>query len=233
MFDASSVFLLIFLVALGLTLVSFVAGFAHLNISGSHGHVHLDANHFPTGHLDHVQIQHGHFPVHGHIAADVGHPHLDAHDSGAGAEGVSPLNVSTLLAFLTWFGGTGYIATAHFGLAALAASGVGVGVGLVGGSLVFLFLTRVLLPGQTPYLREDEHQLPGTVGRLTVGIREGGTGELVYSRSGSRHVISARSESGRAIERGVEVAVVRFERGFAYVEPFDSFLIGQDAIETG
>ena len=70
-------------------------------------------------------------------------------------------------------------------------------VGLIGAALVFTFMVRVLLPGQTPYLSADDFDLPGTIGRLSVGIRAGGTGEIVYSQGGSRRVASARSKEAR------------------------------------
>jgi hypothetical protein len=97
-------------------------------------------------------------------------------------------------------------------------------VGLVGAVLVFTFLVRVLLPGQTPYLDTADFELVGTVGRLSSGIRSGGTGELVYSKGGARHVISARSDDGAPLDRGVEVVVVRLDRGVAYVQTFQQFV---------
>ena len=59
--------------------------------------------------------------------------------------GVSPFNFVTLTAFLAWFGGTGYLLTRYsgvwvgFGLLASITSG------LVGGGIVFLFLSKVLI----------------------------------------------------------------------------------------
>ncbi|MHB8993572.1 MAG: hypothetical protein ACYC66_18275, partial [Chloroflexota bacterium] len=43
------------------------------------------------------------------------------HGSGYhGGAGVSPVNVSTVMAFLTWFGGAGYLLRAYAGLAGVA-----------------------------------------------------------------------------------------------------------------
>jgi hypothetical protein len=89
---------------------------------------------------------------------------------------------------------------------------------------MFTFLVRVLLPGQTPYLDSEDYEMPGTIGRLSVAIREGGTGELVYSKGGTRRVAGARSEDGKPLERGAEVVVVRHERGIAYVQSFDEYM---------
>jgi hypothetical protein len=56
---------------------------------------------------------------------------------------------------------------------------------------------------------------------VTVGIREGGTGEIVYSQAGTRRSAGARSEEGAAIARGSEVVVTKYERGIAYVRPWE------------
>jgi hypothetical protein len=55
------------------------------------------------------------------------------------------------------------------------------------------------------------------LGKLAVPIREGGTGELIYSQMGTRRVCGARSETGTAILKGTEVVVTRYEKGIAYV----------------
>jgi hypothetical protein len=69
------------------------------------------------------------------------------------------------------------------------------------------------------------------VGTLTLGIREGGTGELVYVQGGARKTSAARSEDGGAIPKGTEVAVISFERGIAYVRPWEQ-LAGEAAAES-
>jgi hypothetical protein len=132
--------------------------------------------------------------------------------------------MATILAFLTWFGGAGYLLTGHFGVATLAAIVLSAGVGVIGAAIVFLFLARILLRGQTPYLREEDYRIEGTIGRLSVGIRDGRTGEVVYSKAGTRRVASARSADGKDIEQGAEVVVIQHERGIAYVRRFEELL---------
>jgi hypothetical protein len=61
----------------------------------------------------------------------------------------------------------------------------------------------------------------GVLGRLSIPIRFGGTGELIYSQEGTRRVAGARSEDGVAIPKGAEVLVTRYERGIAYVRPWE------------
>ncbi len=52
-------------------------------------------------------------------------------------------------------------------------------------------------------------------------MRENGTGEMIFSQDGVRRAASARSEDGRPIAKGVEVVVTRYERGIAYVRPWE------------
>ncbi len=52
---------------------------------------------------------------------------------------------------------------------------------------------------------------------VTSNIRQGGTGEMVFSQRGGGHTSGARSENGDAIERGTEVVITRYEKGIAYV----------------
>ena len=61
--------------------------------------------------------------------------------------------------------------------------------------------------------------MEGTLGKVTVTIRPGGTGEIVYTQGGSRHACAARSADGSGISRSEEVVVLRYDKGIAYVEP--------------
>ena len=67
---------------------------------------------------------------------------------------------------------------------------------------------------------------------LSVSIREGGTGEIVYSQVGTRRVCGARSEDGSAIAKGTEVVVTRYEKGIAYVRLW-SEMSGEDETTAG
>jgi hypothetical protein len=129
---------------------------------------------------------------------------------------VSPFNFVTLTAFLAWFGGTGYLLTRYsgvwvgFGLLASIASG------LVGGGVVFLFLSKVLISNDEN-MDPADYEMVGVLGRVSSPIREGGTGELVYTQMGTRRVCGARSDDGSAIAKSAEVVVTRYDKGIAYV----------------
>jgi hypothetical protein len=161
---------------------------------------------------------------HLHVPGLGGH-HGAGHVGGHGAHGdgtISPFNLSTIAAFVTWFGGAGWLMSRYSGLAAAAVMTVATGAGLVGGGMVFLTLSRFLMPRLT-VMRPEDYQEEGVVGKLSVPIREGGTGEVVYNLGGSRRVDGARSVSGQALEKGAEVMIHRIERGIAYVERWDEF----------
>jgi hypothetical protein len=156
---------------------------------------------------------------------------LDLHgaDHGAGGGGhdahISPFSISTVSAFLAWFGGAGYLLTRFTHLTALLDLLLAATVGLVGGGIIFVALGKYVLPRLTE-LRQEDFQIPGSVGHLSVSIPAGAVGEIVYSVGGAQQVDSARSVSGEAIERGTEVVVLRREKGIAYVERWDQFAAG-------
>jgi membrane protein implicated in regulation of membrane protease activity len=153
-----------------------------------------------------------------------GHLHLHGHAHGAGAKmggrsGVSPVNFGTIAAFLAWFGGAGYLIEryssiwVYLGLFIAALSGLG------GASVVFWFLLK-LMQHDHP-LDPADYEMVGVLGRVASPIRAGGTGELIYSRDGSRRAAPARSEDGVLIPRDSEVVVTRFEKGIAYVRRWE------------
>lgn len=106
----------------------------------------------------------------------------------------------------------------YFGLGLVSTYIAAVALGFGGAVVVFLFVAKVLL-GHDHESDPADYDLVGVVGRLSSPIREGGTGEMIYSQAGSRRSVSAstRSAYGEAIPRGARVVVIRYERGIAYV----------------
>jgi membrane protein implicated in regulation of membrane protease activity len=164
----------------------------------------LSALSFAFGIID----AHVHFPWEHHVHVGSVHtPHAPA---------VGPINFATTTAFLAWFGGTGYLLTSQFRWLALPAIGLSVVLGLCGATAVFWIMARVLWSPHENMQSVDYHMV-GVLGRLSQPIREGGIGELIYSRKGVRQSCGARSADGRAIEKGTEVVVTGYERGIASV----------------
>jgi len=149
-------------------------------------------------------------------------PHFHLHGVHVGRGGGSWFNLGTLAAFLAWFGGTGYLLEHFYGVWFVLALGISIVSGIGAASLVFWFVAKVLVSREAP-LDPADYDMTGVLGRLSLPIRAGGTGELIYSQEGTRRVAGARSEDGAAIPKGVEVIVTRYEKGIAYVRLWDDF----------
>lgn len=155
----------------------------------------------------------------------VGKLHL--HGSAKGARGhsgdaASPLNGFTLMAFLCWFGGTGYLLheAGVFSVAlVLLVSAVS---GVAGASVVFLFLVKILMPKERT-LEPEDTEIVGMVGRLSTTLSAKRFGEMLYSQNGARRCATVRSEDHSPMERETEVLVMRYERGVAYVRRWEEF----------
>jgi membrane protein implicated in regulation of membrane protease activity len=162
----------------------------------------------------------------GHIRMHFGHHHGAGVKSGLRHAGqMSPLNGFTIVAFLCWFGGTGYLL--HHGSVfsnalVLLFSAVS---GLAGASVVFWFLSKVLMAREKT-LEPADTDIVGMVGKLSGGIPKGGAGEMLYSQNGARWSAVVRAEDGDPIERGSEVIVMRRAKGVAYVRRWDEFAHG-------
>ena len=232
--DWSDFYLICFAVGFCFSFFSFIFGgsrFGRLHLPHFHGHVgHLPTLHGPIGHAPV-----GHAPVAGGHAPTAAHAQAASHAPGANQPGrsgsISPFNFVTLTAFLAWFGGTGYLLTRF------STVWVGLGLlfsvlsGLAGGGIIFLFLSKVLMSDEEN-MDPADYEMVGVLGRVSSSIREGGTGEIVYSQVGTRRVCGARSEDGKAIAKGTEVVVERYEKGIAFVRLW-SEMSGEDETPAG
>jgi len=186
-------YLICFLLGLALSLLSVLTGSAHLHLP--HLHVHV-----PHVHVPHVHV-----------------PHVDG--PGGEAEGVPWLNFGTMTAFLAWFGGTGYLLERFYAVWFLVALAIALLSGLGGAAIVFWFLAK--LASDDVALDPADYDMIGVLGKLSIPIREGGTGEIIFSQEGVRRVSGARSDDGTAIPKGAEVVVQRYEKGIAYVRRWE------------
>jgi membrane protein implicated in regulation of membrane protease activity len=189
-------------------LICFAVGFffSVLSFALAGLHWHLPFNlHLPHG----WGLGSAHGPVGGHMTG----PH--GHVSGNGGA-VSPLNPVTTAAFLAWFGGTGYLITRFSSILSVLGLFLAMAAGLVGAAIVFLFLTRVLISHEEN-MDPADYEMVGVLGKISIPIRAGGTGEIIYSQAGTRRTCGARSENGSAIGKGSEIVVTRYDKGIAYV----------------
>jgi membrane protein implicated in regulation of membrane protease activity len=156
--------------------------------------------------------------THLHLHLPRGHVH--GHGAGGKGSQASPINFGTLAAFLAWFGGVGYLLSRYSSVWALLALGFALLSGLLGAAIVFWFLFKVLLKHDRD-LDPADYEMVGVLGHVSSVVRENGTGEMIFSQNGVRRAASARSEDGHPIAKGVEVVVTRYERGIAYVRPWE------------
>lgn len=202
----SDFYLFCFIFGFSLSLLSFLAGAFHVHLPFKM-HWHLGAHH----------AGHGGGGLRGGAARG------GAARGGARAGGqVSWFNASTAMAFLAWFGGTGYILATRSHLLAMASLGFSTLAGLVAGWVVFKFMLKLMRGGDSQ-LNDADYRIEGAVGSVSVSIREQGTGEVIFSLGGIRRCAGARSEDGKPIEKGAEVAIERYEKGIAYVRRWDEF----------
>jgi len=200
-------YLICFVLGLSLTVLSFAGVFSHLHF----GHFHLDLGH-------------------GHGGGHAGHVSTGGHAAQGGKGGISPVNGFTLAAFLGWFGGCGYLLERYENFLTPVVLGAATLAGLVGAALLFWFLAKVLLPHDQELTAEDT-AVAGVLGRVSGTIHEGGTGEIQFSQNGARRFAMARSEAGVAIPRDVEVVVMRYEQGIAWVRRWDEVADDLTSIE--
>jgi len=196
--SSSDFYLFCFLIGFSLSVLSFFAGAVHLHLPFK--------MHFPF-HVSHAHVGH----AGGHGAQQNSGSH------------VSWFNASTVLAFLAWFGGVGYLMTKYSHVETLLVVAISMGAGMAAGWLVLRFLIALVGDDDQP-LRESDGRVIGAVGTVSMTIRENGTGEIIFPIAGSRRCSGARSENGVAIEKGAEIVIARYEKGIAYVRRWEEFV---------
>jgi hypothetical protein len=209
-------------------LICFAVGFAFSLLMFLAGGLHWHLPHLPHLHLGGPRIHVGHGPI-------AGGGHAPAPSAGGGKGPVrggqiSPFNLVSLSAFLAWFGGTGYLFSRYSSIWFVIGLGIALLSGLAGAAIVFFFLSRVLISDEEN-LDPSDFEMAGVLGRTSVPIREGGTGEIIYSQAGTRRTCGARAENGNSIAKGTEVVVTRYEKGIAYVRLWTE-MAGEEAEST-
>ena len=191
----SDFYLVCFIVGFSLSVLSFLAGAVHIHLPFK---MHLP---FHAAH---------------HVGAGVSHGGL------RGGTHISWFNASSAMAFLAWFGGTGYLLTRHSHLLAVFSLLLATVAGLAAGFIVFRFMVKLVGSTDAP-MKSEDYRIEGSVGTISMPIRASGTGEIIFSLAGVRRCAGARSDDGRAIEKGAEVVIERYEKGIAYVKRWEEF----------
>ena len=221
-------YLICFAIGFVFSVLSFLAGTLHLPLPkhfhfGGMGHGgaggHAGVAHGAGHGVGHGPVAHG--PAAGHASTGHAPGHSPAKSGSRGSRGSDfPLvNPMTMAAFLTWFGGTGYLLEhlRHIWVfAGLIFSSL---AGLIGAGIVFLFVAKVLMAHDYA-LDPLDYEMVGVLGRTSCSIRPEGTGEIIFIQQGARKACAARCEGEETLPKGLEVVVTRYERGVAYVKPW-------------
>ena len=161
----------------------------------------------------HVHLPHLHIHLGGHAHA----PQAGSVNTGD----LAPINFATISAFLAWFGGTGYLLARYSSFWFLIGFGIAAASGVIGAAIVFFFLAKVLIR-RDDALNPADYEMVGVLGTVSSHIRSSGTGEIIFAQAGVRRASPARSDDGiAAISKGAEVIVTCYERGIAYVRPWE------------
>lgn len=142
---------------------------------------------------------------------DIGGDHGDVGHEG----GPSIFSARVMASFLTAFGVGGVIAR-YYDLPHPAAAGCGVVSGVVMSSVVYQFAK--ILYSQQASSEVRMVRLVGKTAEVTVGIPQGGRGQVTLEYGGERTTQIARSHDGGAILPGTEVVVTALRGDSIIVE---------------
>lgn len=137
------------------------------------------------------------------------------------------LNLYGLLIFLLVFGLLGYLLynVANIGVMLSLLVPLALAVAVAMG--VSMLLARLFLMGEHTELPPESSQLEGRLGKVSMAVRSGGIGEVIYTgATGARRSVGARSYDGQAIPVGTEIVVIAYRDGIADVQPWDRFMAG-------
>jgi hypothetical protein len=211
------------------------AGEHHIGHLGGHDgghdiHVgHADAGHADVGHAGHGADGHG---VHTH-GADNAHGDASSTQTAAAPSALvtlantllGALNLYGLLMFLLIFGLVGYVAHAVLGWDVLFVMLVPLLLGAACAVGLTVLLHTLFATSKETILTADDARLEGRLGAVTMAIRAGGVGEIIFTRKGGgRQSVGARSATGDAISAGSEIVILEYQDGIASVQTWDTFL---------
>ncbi|MGZ3640299.1 MAG: NfeD family protein [Ktedonobacterales bacterium] len=208
------------------------------HLGGRIGHIGHDLGSHVASHAPGGQAPAGHAAANGHTVPS-GHT-IDGQTNGGAAvpAATSPwmvlsnafyasLNLYGLLIFLLVFGLLGYLLLnmANVGVVLSLLIALAIAVGTAMG--VSVLLARLFLMGEHTELTPESSQLEGRLGKVSIAIRAGGIGEVIYTgTTGARKSVGARSYDGAAIPVNTEIVVIDYRDGIASVQPWDRFMAG-------
>lgn len=204
-------------------------------------HLHLGAHATHIGHAGHLgsaaHAAHAAHSAHGAHAGHVAH----AGDSGSALQSARAalagvfdqmLNLYGILIFLLIFGVLGYLLHNFGTLPVVVTLLLALVVGLVCSGATSMLLARLFLLATPRMLTRDSSRLEGKLAEVSLTVRAGGIGEVIYQgETGGRHSVGARSSDGEPIAAGTQVVILDYADGIARVQPWDRFLASARAGE--
>lgn len=158
-----------------------------------------------------------------HWSLEVFHHAAVPQDVHSGAP--SPFNLTTLLSFLTVFGGIGYILSKEGLFSGALILVLSVCIGCVVAGVLFLVLAKVFYRGEL-VMREEDYNLSGILGYVSIPIPESGVGEIKFVLAETTRSMGARSVSGQALAKREEVVILSVDRGIAVVIGYEEHVHG-------
>ena len=153
-------------------LICFIVGFSFSFLSWLPGGMHL-----------HMHL-HMHLPDWMHCS----HHGFGSHDAGGHGDQASFLNFPTIMTFLAWFGGIGFILTHVYAFWFVLTLSIALVAGFAGASLVFWFMAKVLMAHDST-MDPSEYRIVGTLATVKCAIRPGGTGEIGLFTGGHTQIL--------------------------------------------
>lgn len=147
------------------------------------------------------------------------HFHLGNHSTDFHG-GHSPFNLSTILAFLTGFGGMGYILLNNSFISGILIILIAVITGFIISALLFIFLSKVLLRDES-VMKDMDYQLVGTLGTISIPVQLESIGEMKFILHGTTRSIGVKEQDGYMIPKGTKVVILKVEKGIAVVSMFE------------
>jgi len=126
---------------------------------------------------------------------------------------ISWFNASSAMAFLAWFGGTGLPAHTAFAPACRGQPAHSNGRRLSCWVCWFSASLVKLVSSDDAPMKSEDYRMEGSLGTISMPIRESGTGEIFSLWREFAVAPEARSDDGKAIEKGAEVVIERYEKG--------------------
>jgi len=131
-------------------------------------------------------------------------------------------NASSAMAFLAWFGGTGYLLTRHSHLLAVVSLLIATVAGLAAGFVVFRFMVKLVSSDDAP-MKSEDYRMEGSLGTISMPIRESGTGEIIFSWQEFGGAPERAAIDGKPSRKAPKVVIERYEKGIAYVKRWEEF----------